>query len=100
MTHVRAMLFLSILTIGGCKQTQPPTTSAPSVPAPKQEGWRVGDDIDVEWRGEWFQASVLEVSGDRLKIHYVGYESGWDEVVGPERVRARTATARRGGGSR
>lgn len=51
-----------------------------------------GDDVDVEWNGEWWKATVISVSaGPNYKIHYVGWGPEWDETVGPTRVRARTA---------
>jgi hypothetical protein len=49
-----------------------------------------GDPVDVEWRGTWYPASVIEVKPQgRYKIHYDGYDSSWDEIVGPDRIRAR-----------
>lgn len=48
----------------------------------------VGQRIEVEERGKWYPAVVLEVLPDgRAKIHYEGYASSYDEVVGPARMR-------------
>ncbi|MBX7149533.1 hypothetical protein K1X76_10685 [bacterium] len=49
--------------------------------------WKEGDKLNVSWKGRWYPAYVLKVDGKRLFIHYEGYESSWDEWVGPERYR-------------
>jgi hypothetical protein len=51
--------------------------------------YRVGDAVQVKWKGKWYDASILKVDGARYRIHYDQYDSSWDEWVGPERVRAR-----------
>ncbi|MBI2768838.1 MAG: RNA-binding protein [Burkholderiales bacterium] len=51
--------------------------------------YKVGDDVQVAWKGKWWPASVISVGEGRWKIHYDGYESSWDEWVGPERMRGR-----------
>jgi hypothetical protein len=43
--------------------------------------------IDVEWQGSWYRALVLKRDGKKSLIRYLGYDSTWDEWVGPERVR-------------
>lgn len=54
--------------------------------------WETKDEVDVEWRGRWWPATILErKTSGRYLVHYDGYGSDWDEVVGPERVRLRTA---------
>ena len=45
-----------------------------------------GDQVKVEWKGEWWDALVREVMADKYLIHYVGFDSSWDEWVGPERI--------------
>ncbi|MCI4624819.1 MAG: hypothetical protein L3V56_02545 [Candidatus Magnetoovum sp. WYHC-5] len=47
----------------------------------------VGEKVEVEWKGSWYPASVLDTSGSRCFIHYDGYDNSWDEWVGPGRVR-------------
>jgi hypothetical protein len=50
----------------------------------------VGDKLNVEWKGKTYPATVIGVAGpDKYRIHYDGYESSWDEVVGPSRIRGR-----------
>jgi hypothetical protein len=48
---------------------------------------RVGERIEVEWRGKWFRAKSIDADGDQLLVHYNGFDSETDEWVGPERVR-------------
>jgi hypothetical protein len=62
-----------------------------------QASWKVGDDVDVEWKGTWWKGKILEdKGGGQYKIHYVGWAASWDEVVPASRVRARTAGAKEG----
>jgi hypothetical protein len=46
-----------------------------------------GDKVEVNWKGSWYPAEVMEVSGNRCLIHYDGYDNSWDEWVGPARIR-------------
>jgi len=41
----------------------------------------------VEWQKAWWPAVVLKTEKDKHRIHYVGYDSSWDEWVGPDRIR-------------
>lgn len=55
-----------------------------------QAEFRAGQRVRVQWHGQWFDASVLEVGtgaqAGTYKIRYDGYDSSWDEYVGPERI--------------
>jgi hypothetical protein len=54
--------------------------------------WNPTDEVEVEWRGSWWPAVVLEKRGaGRWLVHYDGHGSDWDEVVGPDRIRERRA---------
>ncbi len=56
--------------------------------------WDTNDEVDVEWRGRWWPATVLERKGSgRYLVHYDGYSDDWDEVVTPERIRVRSAAS-------
>jgi parallel beta-helix repeat protein len=44
-------------------------------------------EIEVQWEGKWWPATVLRKEGDRTQIHYVGYGSKWDEWVTADRIR-------------
>lgn len=55
-----------------------------------RKSFAAGDDVEVEWNGSWYSASVIEVkSQGKYKIHYEGYGSNWDETVGPSRIRVK-----------
>ena len=53
--------------------------------------FRVGQAVSVQWGSRWWDAQVLEVENGRYYISYDGYGPEWDEWVGPERIRRRTA---------
>ena len=50
-------------------------------------------EIEVEWKGKWWPATVLKKDGERTQIHYIGYGSDWNEWVMQERIRPLTANA-------
>ncbi len=58
--------------------------------------YRKGQNVDVVWKGKWYDAKILKVTvkkvpvkGDRChyKIHYNGWSSSWDETVTHSRIR-------------
>lgn len=54
--------------------------------------FRKGDRVQVEWRGSWWPARVVDLVGDReWRIHYEGWGAQWDENVGPSRILPRSA---------
>ena len=52
----------------------------------KNSRYSVGEHVKVEWNGSWFDASILAINGEQYHISYIGYDSSWDEWVGPERI--------------
>jgi len=46
--------------------------------------------VQVEWKGKWYAATILQVGtgaqANKYKIHYDGWGAEWDEWVGPERI--------------
>ncbi len=49
--------------------------------APKTQ-LKEGDRVLVEWQNTWWKGKVLEVlPGGDVKIHYVGWDAQFDEVV-------------------
>ena len=82
--------------------TAPPTTEA--VPTATQAAktptaatghsrYKAGDAITVLWKGTSYPATVLAVAGnEHYMIHYTGFESSWDETVGPDRIVAVAST--------
>src|SRR5690349_192039 len=96
------LLFVSL----ACKKgeltttTDAGSTSSPSVVASDPASttatapgtYKVGDTVDVEWSGSFYESQILAVQpGPQYKIHYVGWSDSYDEVVGPSRIRARAA---------
>ncbi len=55
--------------------------------------WSVGDAVDVDWKGSWYQAKVIEVNHGWYRIHYVGYDASGDEIVDDARLRAPSQNA-------
>ena len=53
---------------------------------PFNNPYSAGEQVKVEWKGEWWDSLIREVSGQQYLIHYVGFESSCDEWVGPERI--------------
>lgn len=53
----------------------------------KASQYKTGQAVEVNWKGTWYPAKILSAKGGRYKIHYEGYNSSWDEWVGPERIR-------------
>lgn len=52
--------------------------------------FKAGQKVTVIWKGSPYKATVLAVvAPDKFKIHYDGYGSNWDEVVGPSRIKRR-----------
>jgi hypothetical protein len=47
----------------------------------------VKPDCEVEWQGGWYPARLLKTDKDKYRIHYLGYDSSWDEWVGKDRIR-------------
>jgi hypothetical protein len=90
-------------------QAIPTESAAPTASAaPASAGFKVGSKGQVLWKGTWYAASIVAVTApDKYKVHYAGYESSWDEVVGPSRMRsfggaaaaASTTTGGAGGGT-
>jgi hypothetical protein len=60
-----------------------PLPGSPPAPAPVV----AMGAIEVEWRGTWYAAQVLQVSGGLTRIHYTGWDSSWDEWVPAGRIR-------------
>lgn len=69
--------------------TPPPTATAvaSAQPVPAKAAIAIGSRGQVLWKGRYYAATVIGLAGaDKYKIHYNGYESSWDEVVGPSRM--------------
>ncbi|MBT60297.1 MAG: hypothetical protein CMA63_01935 [Euryarchaeota archaeon] len=53
---------------------------------PFNNPFSAGEQVKAEWKGEWWDSLIREVVGQKYLIHYVGFDSSWDEWVGPERI--------------
>ncbi len=60
-----------------------------AVPAP-----RAGQPVEVEWRGSWWPAEVIEHRAGLTKIHYTGWGAEWDEWIEAPRLRTVTVVKR------
>ena len=53
--------------------------------------YKKGQKVMVEWKGKWYDSTILEVgTGDKagkFKIHYDGWSDSWDEWVGTDRMK-------------
>jgi len=58
----------------------------PPADHPFNNPYSAGEQVKVEWKGEWWDALIREVTGQQYLIHYVGFDSSWDEWVGTERI--------------
>ncbi len=49
---------------------------------------KVGEKIDVEWRGSYKPATIVGVVGPgSYRVHFEGFDAQWDEVVGEGRIK-------------
>ena len=80
------------------QQAVPPAadSAAPTWPVAPPPGLAVtiddpvaaGDELLCEWAGDWQPVQVLESLPDgRIKIHWIGWSDGFDEVVSRSRLR-------------
>jgi hypothetical protein len=53
---------------------------------------RVGQRVEVHAEGAWYPAQIIDASGERLKVHYYGYEESDDEWVTSDRIREAVRT--------
>ena len=73
----------------GIKKIQ--TTKGDKSGAGNASQYKVGAKVKVSWRGSVYRATILEVvDSSRVKVHYNGHESAWDEVVSSDRIVAGT----------
>ncbi len=49
--------------------------------------YKVGDTVQGLWKGEYYPAKILKAENGRFFVHYLGFESKWDEWVTCERIR-------------
>lgn len=69
---------------------QPGKELSPRLQLAKTKGKRnpeVNRRMEVEWKGKWYKAKSIDARPGAWLIHYPGYESRWDEWIGPARIR-------------
>ena len=60
----------------------------PTAPAADLANLKVGDKVEVEWKGKYYPSVILAVAGpDQYKIHYDKFSASFDEVVPKSRIR-------------
>jgi hypothetical protein len=48
---------------------------------------RIGQRVEVESKGRWYRAKIVDVNGEGALVQYAGFDKSWDEWVGPARLR-------------
>ncbi len=43
--------------------------------------FETGEKVEVLSYGSWFEAEILEIRDDQFLVHYIGWDSSWDEWV-------------------
>ena len=49
--------------------------------------YSTGQQVKVEWKESWWDALIRDIQGDNYLIHYVGFDSSWDEWVDTSRIK-------------
>lgn len=49
--------------------------------------YSLGQQVKVEWNDGWWDALIREIHGGKYFIHYVGFDSSWDEWVDDSRIK-------------
>ena len=101
------ILLLSAITAAGCcksktNENAPPSTNTPTQPATTVttpvaptptlppapvEPYKVGERIQVEWKGDCYPARIVKVvRPGAYFITYEGYDHSWDETITKGRI--------------
>jgi len=46
-----------------------------------------GQQVKVEWNGGWWDAIIKEIHNNKYHIHYIGFDSSWDEWIDDSRIK-------------
>jgi hypothetical protein len=60
-----------------------------SIRAPRSLRYVIGEKVDVEWKKQWYPATILRVKGRSHLVKYAGYGSTWNAWVSASRIRRR-----------
>ena len=55
---------------------------------PVNNPYSVGQQVKIEWNGQWYDGQILEVNGESYRITYDNYSADWDEWVDPSRLKS------------
>jgi hypothetical protein len=70
---LRRVLFAAAFVLSGCR-----------------DHYRIGEYVWVEWEGRDFPAYIVEQkTKSKVRVHFDGYDSRWDEDVTPERIKGK-----------
>jgi hypothetical protein len=53
-----------------------------------EPSFSAGQQVKVEWNGSWWDAIIREIYGGKYFIHYIGFDSSWDEWVDNSRIKS------------
>ena len=48
-----------------------------------------GQQVSVEWGGQWWDGLIKEIDNGKFHIHYIGFDASWDEWVDSSRIKSR-----------
>ena len=48
----------------------------------------VGQHVNIEWNGQWYDGHILETNDDQYRITYRDYGPEWDEWVETSRLKS------------
>lgn len=65
----------------------PPPSDANGVLVLGETRLVVGQAVRAQWGAGWFDAQVIALAGDNVRIHYTGYGDMWNEEVPRYRLR-------------
>jgi hypothetical protein len=78
-----------------CGQAHEPSRPAAASPSDEMT-YEGGQAVCVEWGGRFWPGRILRCTGpQRWEIAYDSWPSDWNEIVGPDRLRASARTRRR-----
>lgn len=84
MKKFQRFAFIAMVSLGcflySCKKKEGNSSSS-------EEGFKQGDVVEVEWKGSWYKATILEANNGKYKIHYEGYGDDQNEEVDEKRIR-------------
>ena len=47
-----------------------------------------GQQIKINWGNQWWDGLIREIHDNRYHVHYIGWDSSWDEWVDKSRIKS------------